>query len=637
MRVIVKDFLDGKISRRGFMTRLSHAGFSALAVSSALQSVAPLAAASSSASQILSESIIPFEGTGGEVLAEQLKAAGVRYVFLGNASGMGSLCDALVDRPEMQIIQAVHENHCVSMADGYSKASGKTSFVMFSHVGTPNASSNMYNAMKDRTPVVIATTNTSPAHAGRDGQEDVEDWLETVEQFTKFRWLVHTPERIPEWTMKAFKMASTAPGGPSHLRFTSMYDRVKTGIFAPNTFNIPMQIRPNPREVEEAAKILLEAQSPLLYVGSEVFASGATGSVVKLAELLGIPVSHKDRTWASSFPTDHPLFVGDYQTPMRHPPKVDAFLNLGAHMPDLARGRFKMDFLRQAKIIHARVETAHLGTAYPVHVAMAANVKETAEDLIESIKSMATRERLAKIAEPRIAATGKFVKSMEQMRQVAAKRKWDQVPLTWERLSYEINERLEEDAYIVPEFGTQTPKCLQWFTFAEGKKTRIGRTSGRALGWGVGAAIGVKLARPNHQVVCLQADGGFLFGQIETLWSMSRYDVPVTVVIFNNRCYNDSRVRMFSHGGRQAQEQKDMLSYLGDPEVDFVKAAEVFGIKGERVRTPEQIEPAMRRALQTTREGRPYLIEALIEQSGSGADLDWHPDYSVAESRERRV
>ncbi len=80
-----------------------------------------------------------------------------------------------------------------------------------------------------------------------------------------------------------------------------------------------------------------------------------------------------------------------------------------------------------------------------------------------------------------------------------------------------------------------------------------------------------------------------------------------------------------------------MLSYLGDPEVDFVKAAEVFGIKGERVRTPEQIEPAMRRALQTTREGRPYLIEALIEQSGSGANQDRHPDYSVAESRERRV
>ncbi len=95
MRVIVKDFLDGKISRRGFMTRLSHAGFSALAVSSALRSVAPLAAASSSAGQILSESIIPFEGTGGEVLAEQLKAAGVRYVFLGKGHRKRTLCSTL--------------------------------------------------------------------------------------------------------------------------------------------------------------------------------------------------------------------------------------------------------------------------------------------------------------------------------------------------------------------------------------------------------------------------------------------------------------------------------------------------------------------------------------------------------------
>ncbi len=639
MRTIVGDYLDRKLSRRGFMSRMSQAGFSALAVSSALQSLDPLvqAQAAPQGGQPVGGSIIPFQGTGGELLAEQIKAAGAQYVFLANGSGLGPLCDALVDRPEIQIILAVHEGHCVSIADGYAKASGKTGFAMFSRVGTPNASSSMYNAIKDRSPLVITCDHTETNRTGRDGHEDVEDWLETVEQFTKFRWLVHTAERIPEWTMKAFKLSSTMPGGPTYLRFPRdvLYAQdVKAGIFAPRTFDVPMHIGPDPRAVERAARVLLEAASPLLYLGMEVTASGAVSQVVELAELLGFAVT-QSRSWADDFPTKHPLFLGGYSGSMRYPGKIDAFVNLGAHMPHPRD--WDSEPLRGAKIIHARAETPYLGTAYPVDIALAGSVKETVAALIESIKSLATSERLSRIAAPRLAASQKFVKAMEQSRVAAARRRWDQVPLSWERLSFEINAALDQDAYIVPEFGTQGPKSLQWFSFGEGEKTRIGRTTGYALGWGVGAAIGVKLARPNNQVVSLQGDGGFLFGQIEALWSASRYDVPIIIVIFNNRCYNETRVRMLGRRGRQAQEQKDMLSYLGDPNVDYAQVANAFGIKGEKVSTPDQIQPAMERAVRTTREGRPYLIDALIESSGSGAELQWYPDYSVAESRGRQV
>ena len=159
---------------------------------------------------------------------------------------------------------------------------------------------------------------------------------------------------------------------------------------------------------------------------------------------------------------------------------------------------------------------------------------------------------------------------------------------------------------------------------------------GYALGWGVAASIGVKIARPNNQVVCLQGDGGFLFGQTEALWTMSRYDVPVIVVIFNNRSYNETRVRMYSRGGRQAETQKDMLSYLGDPDVNFVHIANAFNIRGEQVQSREQIKAAMSRAIRATRDGRPYLIDALVERGASGA-AGWYPAYSVAESRTRQV
>ena len=654
MREIVRDYLDGRIPRRTFVKRMSQAGFGAAAAASALKSLEPLAHAqggqaaqpqggqaapvqgSPAGDSPAGGLVIPFEGTGGELLAEQLRAAGIKFLFLGNGSGLGSLCDALVDRPDMQLILAVHEDHCVSMADGYAKASGKAGFVMFSRVATPHATSNMYNAMKDRSSIVVTSDHAETTREGRDGLEDIDDWLETVGQFTKFRWVVHEANRIPEWTMRALKLATTMPGGPTYLRFPRdvLYEKqVRAGIYPAGTFDIPMTLRPDPSEVEQAARILLEATSPILNVGYEVWASGASdavASVVTLAETLAIPVTQSP-SWAADFPTTHPLFI---KSSGRYPETIDAYLNMGAAMDGSASqggGR-----LRNAKIIHASMDAGRLGTAYPVHVALAAHVRETAAALVDSIKSLATNQRLAQIRESRQAAIERFTKGMRESFEFAARRRFDQMPLTWECLSFEINAALDRDAYIVEEFGTQGPKALQWFPFAEGEKTKIGRTTGYALGWGVGAAIGVKLATPNNQVVCLQGDGGFLFGQSEALWTMSRYDVPIIVVIFNNRSYNETRGRMYAQGGRQAEEKKDMLSYLGDPNVDFVSIASAFNIKGEQVQNRDQIRAAMTRAVKATRDGRPYLIDALVERGESGA-AGWYPAYSVAKSRTRQV
>jgi thiamine pyrophosphate-dependent acetolactate synthase large subunit-like protein len=636
MRDIVKDYLDLKIPRRGFMKRMSQAGFGVGAAASALKSLEPLVHAQGTQAGASPSPglVMPFEGTGGELLAEQLQAAGVKFLFLGNGSGVGPLCDALVDRPDMQIILGVHEDHCVSIADGYAKASRKPGFVMFSRVGTPHATSNMYNAMKDRTPVVVTSDHAETTREGRDGLEDIDDWLETVEQFTKFRWVVHDANRIPEWTMKAFKLATTMPGGPTYLRFPRnvLYTKnVRAGIYPSGTFNIPMTLRPSPGDVEQAARILLEAKSPVLNVGYEVWASDAVASVVALAETLAIPVT-QSTSWAADFPTTHPLFLRSLGG--RYPETIDAYLNMGGTMNGSASeggGR-----LRSAKLIHACMDAGHLGTAYPVHVALAASIKETATALVDSIKSLATSQRLAQIRQSRQAATERFTKGMRESFEFAANRRFDHVPLTWECLSFEINAALDRDAYVVEEFGTEGPKSLPWFPFAEGAKTKIGRTTGYALGWGVGASIGVKLARPDNQVVCLQGDGGFLFGQSEALWTMSRYDVPVIVVIFNNRAYNETRSRMFAAGGRQAELKKDMLSYLGDPDVDFVRIANAFNVKGEQVQSREQIKAAMSRAVKATREGRPYLIDALVERGESGT-AGWYPAYSVAKSRARQV
>ena len=626
MRERVRDYLAGEISRRDFVRSLTAAGFSLVAVRSALGALEPIVNPGSPA--LAPAQLLPFQGSGGDILGEQLQEFGTRFIFVCNSSGMGPLADSLVDRPQMQFIQAVSEHQTMAIADGYAKASGEVAFATFSRVGAPGASANMYNAMKDRTPIVIFSDHANTGSQGRDGHEDLEDWLTPFAQYTKWRWLVAESSRIPEWLAKSFKVSSIAPGGPTMIRVPRnlLYQTdVASGIFPRRSVNVPINVRPNPQVIEQAAEMLVESSSPILYLSHEVWSTGARSDVVELSELLAIPATQA-RSWGADFPTDHPHFLGHYYDPMRFPTSIDLFLNLGAHMPGTPG---------DAKIIHASMDTRHIGGYSPTDFSIVADVKETTRDLIDAVKAVATPERLARIRNDRGPALVQAAAGRRSALTAGAESVWNQVPVSWPRLLLTLNQMMDDNAFVVTEVGTED-WVLRAFPFADGKKTRIGRTVGRALGWGVGASIGVQLANPNRQVVSLQGDGGFLFGQSDAMWTMSRYDVPVITVIANNHSYDEPRNQMQARGGRAAQEDKDMICYLGSPNVDFTHIGQAYGIRGERILNPDQLEPAIGRAIRTAREGRPYILDVEVARTGLLADSTWHPAYSVAGAREER-
>ena len=628
MRELAREYLSSRVSRRGFLQASTAAGFSAAAARSAAASLESLTRDPSSTRTV--------EGTGSELLAEQLLAAGVRYMFVCNSSGMGALADAVVDRPELQFIQGTSEHHVVSMADGYAKGSGRTGFACFSRVGGALASASLYNAMKDRTPLVALTDHTNSTSDGRDGHEDLDDWLEAVKQYTKWRWLVKDPDRIPEWIARAFKLAGTAPGGPCFVRIPRnvLYKRgLRAEVFSESSLTVPMDLSPSPRLVEDAARMLVESENPLLYVGPEVWSSGGRRAVVELAETLAIPVTQA-RSWASDFPTTHPLFMGEFDPPMRFPKTIDLFLNLGARMPNQGGGPPLVP--RSARIIHGRIESGQIGVNYPTDVALVADVGRTATALTEAVRAIVPEARLAARRRERLALAQQVSSRMRQAYLESARAHWDANPMVWPRLLLTLEEMLDEDAVIVEELGTEN-WVLKTLSFEDGKKTKLGRTLGRSLGWGVGASVGVKIAMPDRQVVSLQGDGGFLFSQSESLFAMSRYDVPVITVVCNNRSYDEPRNNMMMRGGRARQTGRDMICYLGTPDVEFVDIARAFGVAGERVATPDELVPALRRAIDTSRDGRPYLLDVHLARTGLAADSTWHPSFSLAATRKRRV
>ncbi|MBI4489490.1 MAG: thiamine pyrophosphate-binding protein [Deltaproteobacteria bacterium] len=632
MRSLVMDYLKQDLSRRGFLKAMAAAGFTVAAAESVLKSLAPLAHADT----VGKTYVKPFEGNGGALLAEQLLATGAEYLFVGNGSGLGALCDAVIERPKLKLVLATHEAHVVAMASGYAMASGKTVFCMYSRVGAAHSTGNMYNAMKDRLPIVIAVDRADTTEDGRDGHEDLEDMLEPVKQYTKWRWVVKEVTRIPEWVTKAFKVSSTLPCGPTYMmmpRDVMFEHQGKANIFQPGTFDVPMNVRPNAKAVEKTAKMLLEAKTPLLLLGPEVYQSNAQKEVVELAEMLGLPVCERGR-WCQVFPNQNPLFLGPLRNQMRYPQNVDLLLNLGALFPNADE-----TFIVKQKVptVVAGTDVRHMGDALPLENALVGNLKEATRDLIDAIKSIATKDRIEKIAKPRLEETKKFTDRLRAGREAAAKRVWDQKPIEWDRLAKEIEEVADKDAIVVEEFGSQRNKCLDYLSLGYGAKTQLGRTTGSCLGWGLPAAVGVKLAKPDHQVWAFQGDGGMLFGQTEALWPMRRHEAPVITVIFNNRSYNETRNRMWGRGKIQREQKKDMISHLGNPDVSFAKIAEAYDIKGEVVADPNDIKPALKRAIQATRDGRPYLLDVLVAQAGQGANLNWYPKVSVAEMRTKKV
>ena len=147
-------------------------------------------------------------------------------------------------------------------------------------------------------------------------------------------------------------------------------------------------------------------------------------------------------------------------------------------------------------------------------------------------------------------------------------------------------------------------------------------------------ALGAKLAQPDRQVVSMCGDGAFMFQN--ALWSLARYDAPVLQVIYNNHGYNMNRA--FSWGsGKQGKAKKDLVTYLGDPDVNFVHMAKAFDIEGEVAEDPADLRNAIQRGINATRDGRPYLLDIQTERWGPGGEMTWHPEISIAEMRTKKV
>lgn len=633
MRQLIHQYLSGALSRRSFLASLVQLGLTSAAATSVLE------AAERGETQTAQSPTAPtpykmIGGSGGELMVEQVKAAGTRFIFANPGSYEIGFFDALVDRPELILIEGLHEGVVLSMADGYSRVSGKPAFVnVHAIAGTAQMAGQLYNAHRDGTPLIVTAGMANTTSFSDDialGPVAGFHQTDINRQFTKLSWDASEATSIPLHVRRAFKTATSAPGGPVYLCVLSdalEQRNVFSDVWPAETFMTPVRPRPAADQVQTLTKWLLDAQKPIAIFGDEVWKSGAQAEAIEFCELLGIPASTTSliENAFANFPTTHSLYMGEYIGNTEEYPlgSGDLVLQIGARdwgglspWPHMTPG---------GKFVALGLESAMLGRTQPIDLAVVADVKSTLRDLIANLHSTG-EDRIKRVHDSRIANVTQYCRTLAAMRADEARKNLGKTPIHPDQLAMEMEKALDPNCIIVSE-NFSGPNELFNFGYRPNEKMWLCAT-GTSLGWGIGAAIGAKLAAPNRQVVCSIGDGAVMYSA-SGFWTMKRYDLPILTVVWNNRNYQTVRTNFALYNGRMKDTGRYPGMYLGDPDIDFVKLAESQGVHGERVTAGSGLSAALSRGIRATRDGSPYLIEVVIARVGLGSDSTWYQKYSA--------
>lgn len=538
---------------------------------------------------------------------------GVDYVFgLPGTSGQ-EFIGSIADQEKVRFVLALHETCVVSMADGHARVTGRPSLAQVSTLpGSVNAVGALYDAYRDRSPVVVTSTHVDTRIVGRDSHTEGKDLVELTRQFTKWSAEVHRSDRIPEFLNRAFKVAATPPTGPVYLSLPS--NLLGETIDSPNPLaersRVTPRIAADPEALAEAARLLAGAKRPLIVAGSGIAKAGGIEDLVRFAETLAAPVVMEPRYSFLSFPTDHPQ---SFQIAERNPSfnlpgwgDPDVILAIGCRLIREYRYLPQPVISPQTRCIHIEEDPWEIGKVFPVDLGIIADAKSALKSLLDVYGKIAgggngRRERLEIIRQ-----------AQEQTKadlEARVRQGWDSTPISMARLARTMDRLLEKDTLIVNESPTSKDILMANFAFSPGR-SYFSNSSGGYLGWGLGAAIGAKLAAPKRRVVACLGDGSSMFG-LQGLWTMAKYRVPLVVIVFNNRAYMAVK-NQFRGSEERIRVAAEMGAELVGPEINFARIAETFGIFGQRVEQPDAIEAALKRALE---QNGPALVDVVIAQN----------------------
>ncbi|HEY8418308.1 MAG TPA: biosynthetic-type acetolactate synthase large subunit [Limnochordales bacterium] len=535
----------------------------------------------------------PARMTGAQALVECLKAEGVEYIFGIPGGAVLPLYDALYGS-ELRTVLCRHEQGAAHMADGYARATGKPGVVLAtSGPGATNLVTGLATAYMDSIPLVAITGNVSRALIGRDAFQEADITGITL-PITKHNFLVRSAKELP-WAIKAaFHIATTGRPGPVLVDIPKDVGTEEFNFTYPETVDLPgykPTYKGHIRQILEAARAIMNAKRPLLYVGGGAISSGAHQEVRALAEKCDLPVT-MTLMGLGAFPGDHPQslgMLGMHGTAYANyaVQNCDVLIAVGARFDDRVTGNLKTFAPKVEQIIHIDIDPAEIGKNVVAHVPIVGDCRAVLQVLLEKVKEKRHPEWWQQIEEWR--------------REYPLQYRKVEGALHPQAVCEAIYEVTNGEAIITTDVGQHQMWAAQYYKV---KYPRHFISSGGlgTMGFGFPAGVGAKLARPDREVFVVSGDGSFQMN-IQELATAADLNVGVKVVILNNLYLGMVRQwQEFFYGRRYAD------SYLGTP--DFVTIAKGYGVKGILVTKPEEVKPALEEA--RAHDG-PVVIDVRVE------------------------
>ncbi len=559
-----------------------------------------------------------------DALMASMKLGGVDNLFFVSGSEIAFYQESAAkarerEWPSPRLVTMTHEGAALNAAIGSAMVSGQpAATAVHVDVGTLNYGAGIHTAWRGGYPVLMMAGAGPRAYpgtmtGGRDGGiqwvQEPRDQGEIVRQYTKHDHLLEHLDNPGLMVSRLLQVAMSDPRGPVYLtvpREVAMQSMPGSASFPTrDQLGIARPSWPDPKDAKTAAEWLIKANNPCIYVAKSGRHPESVEALVRLAELLALPVM-ETLTDKMNFPTNHPLYGTGPSAK-----DADAFLVIespAAFVP--GRGSPSAD----AKIIWVDVDAVQSRYKTMEHRAdmwLPVSVAGAAQAIYDAATGLLTKSDMSRIADRR-SRLETLKQEKEQAAEDAAAKASKRTPLHPRWVAYQLGQIMEDNAILLDDALSNTP-----FVQAYHKRSQPGtyfKSGGSTGGWGSGAAFGAKMAKPNSDVILASGDGYFMFGTpLAGLWAAGHHGAPFLTVVFVNGSYSTGTRGLkgtYPEGSAVRAENYD--GGLFDPPPDFAKLAEAANGYGETVYEAEEVGPALRRGLEQVRNGTPALIAAKI-------------------------
>jgi acetolactate synthase-1/2/3 large subunit len=544
--------------------------------------------------------------TGAQSLVYALEAAGVDVAFGIPGGAILPLYDPLMDSRKIRHILVRHEQGAGHAAEGYAAATGRVGVCMAtSGPGATNLVTPLADANMDSVPIVAITGQVPSASIGTDAFQEA-DIRGITMPITKHNFLITDPDEIPRAIAEAFHLAATGRPGPVLVDVSKDAMQATTEFAWPTHLDLPGYhpvTRPHSKQVREAARLMLDARQPVLYVGGGVIRARGSAALRKLADLTGIPVVTTLMA-RGAFPDSHPLHFG---MPGMHGTvaavgslqKADLIVALGARFDDRVTGKLD-SFAPNATVIHADIDPAEIGKNRTADVPIVGDLAEILPELITAIE--------VEQANGRVGDYGAWLALLNRMRDTypLGYETWDDGSLSPQYVIERLGKIAGPEAIYASGVGQHQMWASQFIDY-EHPNTWLNSGGLGTMGYAVPAAMGAKVGRPDATVWAIDGDGCFQMTNQE-LATCAINEIPIKVAIINNG--NLGMVRQWQTLFYNERYSNTNLHSQRIP--DFVKLADAYGCYGLRCESAEQVDATIEKAMAI--DDAPVVIDFVVHK-----------------------